>query len=280
MERHGLRPGGDDGYFQRVPLARSTTGGRERITLLRSWEEYEAAPQASRYIDANVIGVLPGADLALRDEAIVVAAHYDHVGIGRPDETGDSIYNGADDDASGVVAMLEIARALADGPAPRRTIVFLAAAAEEVGMLGTVWYLDHPTVPLDQTVGMLAIEMIGRPDELAGGPGRAWLTGYERSTMGDVLRDNGIRSCPILAPSRTSSYGATTRPSPTAGSRRTPSRRTGCTRTIIAPRTRSTRSTSSTWPPSSRPRSTPSGILADGSAPEWHPGGKPEPRRR
>jgi len=70
---------------------------------------------------------------------------------------------------------------------------------EEMGLLGTRWYIDHPPLPLERMVGNLEIEMIGRPDSLAGGAGKAWLTGYERSTMGDSLRANGV---PIVADPR------------------------------------------------------------------------------
>jgi Zn-dependent M28 family amino/carboxypeptidase len=112
---------------------------------------------------------------------------------------GDSIYNGADDDASGVVAVLEIARALMAGPPPKRTVVLAAMTGEEVGLLGTRWYIEHPVYPLDAMVANLEIEMIGRPDSLAGGAGKAWLTGYERSTMGDELKAAGV---PIVADPR------------------------------------------------------------------------------
>lgn len=279
MERHGLEPAGDDGYLQRVPFARQEATGRRPLELLPSWDEYEALPEAERVTDANVIGVLPGADPELRDEAIVIAAHFDHLGVGQPDASGDSIYNGADDDASGVAALLEIARALAEGPAPARTLVFMAATAEELGMLGTLWYLEHPVVPLEETVGMLAIEMIGRPDSLAGGPGRAWLTGYERSTMGDVLRDNGIPIVPDPRPEQNfflrsdnapfafrgipahtlSSYGLHEdyhRPSDTIETIDFEHMATVTQATIDAVR-----------------------ILADGPTPEWHPGGEPKRRR-
>ena len=111
---------------------------------------------------------------------------FDHIGIG-PSVEGDSIYNGADDDASGVVTVLEIARSIATGPPPERTVVFLLTTAEESGLLGTRHYLNHPVVPLDRTVADLQVEMVGRPDSEAGGAGRAWLTGYERSTMGERL---------------------------------------------------------------------------------------------
>jgi Zn-dependent M28 family amino/carboxypeptidase len=126
-------------------------------------------------MDANVIGVIRGANPRLRDEAIVVGAPHAHVGIGAP-VAGDSIYNGADDDASGTVAVLEIARALMAGPAPKRTVVFVAFTGEELGLLGTRYYIAHPTVPMDRTVAQFQIEMIGRPDSLAGGRGRAWTT--------------------------------------------------------------------------------------------------------
>jgi hypothetical protein len=112
---------------------------------------------------------------------------------------GDSIYNGADDDASGVVAVLEIARALAAGPAPKRTVIFAATTGEEVGLLGTNWYVRHPVVPIAQMSANMEIEMIGRPDSLAGGPGRAWLTGFERSTMGATFARAGL---PIVADKR------------------------------------------------------------------------------
>jgi Zn-dependent M28 family amino/carboxypeptidase len=90
------------------------------------------------------------------------------------------------------VAVIEIARRLAQGPPPKRTVVFAAMTGEEVGLLGTHWYIEHPPLPLERMVADLEIEMIGRPDSLAGGPGKAWLTGFRRSTMGDVLAANGI----------------------------------------------------------------------------------------
>src|SRR5690606_4337632 len=104
---------------------------------------------------------------------------------------GDSIYNGADDDASGVVAMLETARQLAADP-PARSVIFVAFTGEENGMTGTRWYIRNAPRPLERTVADIQIEMIGRPDSLAGGAGKGWLTGYERSTMGPMLSAAGI----------------------------------------------------------------------------------------
>jgi hypothetical protein len=112
----------------------------------------------------------------------------------------DSIRNGADDDASGVVAVIEIARRLAAGPRPKRTIIFTAMTGEEVGLLGTRWYMEHPVLPIAAMQANLEIEMIGRPDALAGGKGRAWLTGYERSTMGEMFAAAGIPIGPDRRP--------------------------------------------------------------------------------
>ena len=208
MQRAGLEAAGDSGWFQRVPVAIvSRTVNRngqqqtiERIGLLQDFASLDTIPAARRRRAVNVVGVLKGGDPQLAGEYILIDAHYDHVGVRANPAGGDSIFNGADDDASGVVAVLEIAKAMARGPAPRRTLVFAATTGEEVGLLGTNWYIQHPVIPLDRMAANLEIEMIGRPDSLAGGPGRAWLTGYERSTMGDMLASNGIPIVPDRRP--------------------------------------------------------------------------------
>jgi len=199
MRRIGLEPAGDSGYFQRVPIALVDAGRGRRPVLLESFAQLDTFPAAQRPPSVNVVGVLQGSDPAVRDSAVLIDAHYDHLGIGRA-VNGDSIYNGADDDASGVVAVLEIARALAAGPKPRRTVIFAATTGEEVGLLGTRWYLQHPVVPVAQMSANLEIEMIGRPDSLAGGPGRAWLTGFERSTMGETFARAGLPIGPDKRP--------------------------------------------------------------------------------
>ncbi|HEX5723972.1 MAG TPA: M20/M25/M40 family metallo-hydrolase [Longimicrobiaceae bacterium] len=194
----GLEAVGDSGYFQRVPLAwQPRPGGGRRPVLLASWEAWNGQPEERRALGLNVVGVLRGTDLA--EQAVLIDAHYDHLGVGRP-VAGDDLYNGADDDASGVVAVVEIARALAAGPRPKRTVVFLLTCGEELGLLGTRWYIERPVVNLERTVANLEIEMIGRPDPLAGGPGRAWLTGYERSSMGESLAAAGIPIVPDPRP--------------------------------------------------------------------------------
>jgi hypothetical protein len=192
----GLTPLGDNRTFlQRVPLTRDSVTGRngqrrERIVLRKGFADFDSVPAARRIEAWNVIGFIQGTDPALRDEHILVDAHYDHEGIGRP-VNGDSIYNGADDDASGSVTVLEIARQFKEAP-PKRSVVFMLGTAEEVGLLGAEWYIRQPALPLEKMAANLEIEMIGRPDSLAGGPGKAWLTGFERSNMGEQLAKNGI----------------------------------------------------------------------------------------
>ena len=195
MQEIGLQPGGDSGYFQRVPLHRR--GGE--VGRVRSWAAYDSLPANERVIDVNVVGVLRGSDPVLRDSVILVDAHYDHLGIGEP-VNGDSIYNGADDDASGTVTVLEVARALSAGPRPKRTVIFLLTTGEEVGLFGTRWYIAHPLKPLSSMTANLEIEMDGRPDSLAGGPGKAWLTGFERSTMGAMFKAAGLAIVPDPRP--------------------------------------------------------------------------------
>jgi hypothetical protein len=199
LARYGVDPAVDDGFLQAVPLARVEVNGRSRLALPSETLSFDTLPEGSVLSgEVNVVGIIPGSDPALRDEAVVIGAHFDHVGVGAPVE-GDSIYNGADDDGSGTVAILEIARELVRTP-PRRTVVVLLSTAEEGGILGTRWYLERPLVPLERTVADFQIEMIGRPDSLAGGPGRAWLTGYERTTMGDQLAGAGSPIVPDPRP--------------------------------------------------------------------------------
>jgi len=106
----------------------------------------------------NVVGLLRGADPQLRDEYVVFSAHADHLGIGEP-VAGDSIYNGAVDDASGVAALLEIGRAFASLPErPRRSLLFVAVTGEEPGLLGSSYFVHHPPVPREAIVGALNID--------------------------------------------------------------------------------------------------------------------------
>lgn len=209
LERYGVEAAGDDGYLQHVPLARVVVQGRngpsERLSLPSDGLDFDTLPP-DRIIEteANVVGIIRGSDPMVAQETVVLGAHFDHVGIGAPVDGltpgTDSIYNGADDDGSGTVAVLEIARALVEGTPPRRTVVVLLSTGEEMGLLGTRWYIASPVMPLEQTVADLQIEMIGRPDPEAGGFGRGWLTGYERTTMGDQLAEAGSPIVPDPRP--------------------------------------------------------------------------------
>jgi hypothetical protein len=142
--------------------------------------------EVERAMAPNVVAVLRGSDPVLRDEYVVLSAHMDHVGVGRP-VNGDSIYNGADDDASGTAALVEVAEALASLPVrPRRSIVFLHVSGEEKGLLGSQWYSDHPTVPLAQVVANVNVDMIARNarDSVV-------VIGKDYSTLGQVV--NAVR---------------------------------------------------------------------------------------
>jgi aminopeptidase YwaD len=126
----------------------------------------------------NVVGILPGSDPKLKGEAIVIGAHYDHLGRGGEGSlaprAGD-IHHGADDNASGVAGLIELAR-MFSSQKPRRTVVFIAFSGEEEGLIGSNYYVNHPVVPLTNTVAMINMDMIGRLKEKAlivGGVGTA-----------------------------------------------------------------------------------------------------------
>jgi hypothetical protein len=149
--------------------------------------------------DYNVVGVIPGSDARLRESYVALGAHYDHVGVGEP-VAGDSIYNGADDDGSGTVALLAIARSLSEAPVkPRRSLLFVWHAAEEAGLIGSAHFTANPTVPIDSIVAHVNADMIGRnhPDSVyIVGPGAA--PGNQSRAMGAVLDSvNATRSRPF-----------------------------------------------------------------------------------
>jgi len=141
----------------------------------------------SRGQGTNVLGMIPGSDPVLRDEYIVVSAHLDHVGIGNP-VNGDSIYNGADDNASGTTVLIELARVLATLPEdqrPRRSVIVAHVSAEEYGLIGSRWWTDNPTVPIDRVVANINADMVGSDahrDTVA-------VLGGEYSSLGTVIRE-------------------------------------------------------------------------------------------
>ncbi|MEJ7710331.1 MAG: M20/M25/M40 family metallo-hydrolase [Pyrinomonadaceae bacterium] len=109
----------------------------------------------------NVVAMIEGSDPVLKNEIVALGAHYDHVGIGTP-VNGDTIYNGADDDGSGTVALLAMAETLARSPRPKRSILFVWHAGEERGLWGSRYFTEFPTVPLNQIIAQLNVDMIGR----------------------------------------------------------------------------------------------------------------------
>ena len=129
--------------------------------------DYVESLSKNRKTVRNVIGILPGSDPARAREAIVIGAHYDHVGLGgrlsvTPERVGE-IHNGADDNASGTASIIEMARAAVDERSRfPRTLVFVAFAGEERGLLGSAYYTAHPAVPIDSTIAMLNLDMVGR----------------------------------------------------------------------------------------------------------------------
>jgi len=149
----------------------------------------------------NVIGLVHGSDPKLRNEYVVYSAHWDHLGIG-PVVKGDSIYNGASDNASGVADILSVARSAAQSPKPRRSQLFLFVTAEESGLLGSEYFGQHPTVPLANIIANLNVDggnILGRVRDLN-------VLGYNKSSLGPSLaalvRPYGMRLSAEAHPER------------------------------------------------------------------------------
>jgi hypothetical protein len=191
----GLEPLGDNGgYVQTIDTERPPRRGRAGAGADKP--PAGAPPATEKVRTWNVVGRLRGRDANRAGEVILLSAHLDHIGNRPPrggaEPGGDTINNGADDDASGCVAVLELAKALAAGRRPRRTIVFAFFGSEEAGGLGSRHFARQATVPVDRIVANLQFEMIGRPDP-AVPPQTLWLTGYERSNLGPTLVRRGAR---------------------------------------------------------------------------------------
>lgn len=181
FEKLGLSPAGEDGsFFQEFPIP-----GEERVT------------------GRNVVAILPGNDPVLKDEFLVIGAHFDHLGK-KPGEGGgvEVIYNGADDNASGVAGLLELARTLRgarfywreeynvefppplNDSGPRRSILFASFDAEEIGALGSLYFTKEPPVPLSKIIAMVNLDMIGRLNDRT-----LIVSGYDTSPDWDGLLD-------------------------------------------------------------------------------------------
>jgi Zn-dependent M28 family amino/carboxypeptidase len=142
----------------------------------------------------NVIGLLRGSDPELRETYVLVTAHYDHLGLSSS-VGDDKTYNGANDDGSGTVSVIELATALASVPTrPKRSLIFMTFFGEERGMLGSRYYVSHPVVPLDKTVADVNLEQLGRTDSSDGVPASAAsMTGFDYSSLGPTFARAGQR---------------------------------------------------------------------------------------
>ena len=162
------RVGGPPVFLVRPSLAERLIGqplatARQPRTGLGTFR-YELLPTRTPVVSWNVVATLPGRDAALAREHVALGAHYDHEGVGEALD-GDSIFNGADDDASGTAALLEIAERYARAPQaerPRRSLLFVWHTAEEKGLLGSESFTDAPTVPRESIVSMLNVDMLAR----------------------------------------------------------------------------------------------------------------------
>ena len=146
------------------------------------------APEVRPVKLRNVVGLLRGSDPQLKNTYVLLSAHYDHVGI-----RNGEIYNGANDDGSGTVSVIEIASALAaQKDRPKRSIAFIALFGEELGMLGSRYYGRHPVFPVKDTVANLNLEQLGRTDDSEGPQvASATLTGFDYSTVTEAVRKAG-----------------------------------------------------------------------------------------
>ena len=176
LRQYGIEPAGDNGgYIQKSEV------------LPRHGSPADAG-KAKAYT-WSAVGILRGRAPELRYSAVLLSAHLDHLGVGKA-VNGDDIYNGADDDASGTTAVLELARVLGKGPRPQRTVIFALFGSEETGGQGSTYFREHAPIPLEEIAVNLEFEMIGRPDPLEKAD-TLWLTGWERSNLGPALAAHG-----------------------------------------------------------------------------------------
>jgi Zn-dependent M28 family amino/carboxypeptidase len=192
MAEAGLIPGGSQGYFQEFAVDSTAPAvAHAGLGALRG---------------KNVVGILPGRG-PLAGQAVVVGAHYDHLGRGgfgslEPESTG-VVHNGADDNASGTAALLEVARKLAASDLPaRRTVVFVAFSGEELGLLGSAHYIRHPAFPLESTYAMINFDMVGRLRE-----GRLVVFGSETAKEFPPLLDSLARETGLVVTASGDGFG-------------------------------------------------------------------------
>jgi hypothetical protein len=218
FRRAGLEPAGDmvnRSYFQNSEWTIGEVGerfaalvcdeGKLKIRASReqlgaygiALEKVQAAgngsdKQAETIKLRNVIGLLRGSDPVLKDSYVIVSAHYDHIGVRAANE-GDRINNGANDDGSGTVSVIELASALATlKTKPKRSIVFITWFGEEKGLQGSRYYGRHPVFPLEKTVAMINLEHLGRTDDSEGKKlNSATMTGFDFTDIGPIFEAAG-----------------------------------------------------------------------------------------
>lgn len=151
--------------WKSLDFARKKWPKRKLANVVLGTGKIALARKDDTVIAHNVWGLIPGIDSTLSSEIVVLTSHYDHVGVAK----GGGVYNGADDDGSGTVSLLENAEAWTEatkaGEGPKRSVLFMAFVGEEKGLLGSEWYSDHPAFELDQHVCDLNMDMVGRFDE-------------------------------------------------------------------------------------------------------------------
>jgi hypothetical protein len=190
----GMASGGGQARAS-VRLADSPTAGGPIIVLVSPevFDRMQAAggtaefapgePSVEQGVTTNAIGWLQGTDPSAG--VLMISAHLDHLGV-----VDGVVMHGANDDASGTVAVIELARALSSGAPHRRSLMFVAYGSEEAGLLGSRYFVDHPPIPLTDIVANLEIEMIGKQDPTLGN-GVMMMTGFERSNFGPTLKAGG-----------------------------------------------------------------------------------------
>ena len=183
------------GELEKAGISPAFAGGmRQAVGLRGAGADHDGrfgAPERTRTY--NVVGVIHGTDPDADRKALLLSAHYDHLGV-----RDGVIYHGADDDASGTAAVLEFARILAAGPRPRRTVYFALFGCEEAGGLGAIYFRAHPPTKLTDLAANIEFEMIGNDDPKR--PGVLMLTGWERSNLGPILAAHGAQVGPDLYP--------------------------------------------------------------------------------
>ena len=163
----------------------------------------ELKSQLKRVDSNNVVGIIEGSDSSLKNEYVVYSAHWDHLGVGLPNDKGDNIYNGALDNATGVVSVLGIAEAISKLPAkqrPKRSSVFLLTTAEEQGLLGAEWYAKHPIYPVEKTAADVNLDSVN----ILGRVGSFSALGVERSSLKEIVekvaKERGLKLVPDNKP--------------------------------------------------------------------------------